>query len=236
MVTRKRKIVTTAGSRIRAAFLRFSLIPACHNGNSRSNSIAAAGFKVEFASASATINALRVGLNIAVGRRRPEVEFYYQVHNEYKPPDEIPEREVSVTKDFKFKTPARTQRWHDIYVSLCAVNIGCVRAENVVFSVTNDFKRHLGREFGNVFKHPVRQMAPGQAAYLFRLEETELFPRNGEPEPDIMLEASYAAAPSWLNWPRQRWARFRKRGQYITTFAFSGRNIATDLPPPTYNG
>jgi hypothetical protein len=87
----------------------------------------------------------------------------YQVHNEYKPPHETPEREIAVTKDFKFKAPAHTHRWHDIYVSFYAVNIGSTRAENVTFSVTNDFKRRGGREFGDIFKlrcdrwHPVNR-------------------------------------------------------------------------------
>ena len=191
---------------------------------------------VEFVSASATVSALRVGLNIVVGRRRPEVEFYYQVHNEYKPPHETPEREIAVTEDFKFRAPARTHRRQDIYVSFYAVNIGSIRAEGVVFSVTNDFKRRGGREFGNIFGHPLRQMAPGQAAYLFRLDQHDLYPGQDQSEPDIMLEASYASASSWLNRIHQRWARFRKRSQYVTTFTFNGRNIATDLPPPNYNG
>ena len=191
---------------------------------------------MELASASATLNALRVGINIAVGRRRPEIEFYYQVHNEYKPPFEMQEREITVAKNFRFRAPARTHRWHDIYISLYAVNIGSIRAENVVFSVTNDFKRRGSRGFGSIFKHPLRQMAPGQAAYLFRLDQRDLYPGQDQPEPDIMLEAAYAAVPSLLNFVPQRWARFRKRSQYVTTFVFNGRNIATDLPPPTYNG
>jgi hypothetical protein len=36
---------------------------------------------VEIAAASVAANALRVGLNVAVGRNRPVIEFYYQVHN-----------------------------------------------------------------------------------------------------------------------------------------------------------
>jgi hypothetical protein len=184
---------------------------------------------------SATAAALRVGINIIVGRRRPEIEFYYQIHNEFEPPHETPEREIAVTDTFRFRAPAHTHRRHDIYVSFYAVNIGSARAENIIFSVANDFKRHGGRDFGNIFGHTIQQMAPGQSAYLFRLEQSDLYSDNC-PEPDVMLKATYAAAPSILNWIPRRWARFRNRSQYNTRFTFNGRNVATDLPPPNYNG
>jgi hypothetical protein len=170
-----------------------------------------------------------------VGRRRPEIEFYYQVHNDYRPPHETPERDIHVGKDFAFRAPATTHRWHDIYVSFYAVNIGSARAENVIFTVANDFKKHSGRNFGNIFGHALRQMAPGQSVYLLRLEETDLYPSDG-PEPDMMLKASYSATASLLNWVPRRWARFQKRSQYNTNFTFNGRNVATDLPPANYNG
>jgi hypothetical protein len=190
---------------------------------------------VDIPTTSAASAALRIGINILVGRRRPEIEFYYQIHNEYRPPHEIPEREIAVTETFRFRTPASTHRWQEIYVSFYAVNIGSARAENVVFSLANDFKKRGGRSFGSIFDHPIQQMAPGQSAYLFRLEQFDLYP-EGDPEPDVMIKAVYDAAPSILNWIPRNWARFRKRKQYITKFTFNGRNVATDLPPPNYNG
>jgi hypothetical protein len=187
---------------------------------------------------SATAAALRVGLNILVGRRRPEIEFYYHVHNEYRPPDEMPARTINVAKNFSFNVPSTTHRRHEIYVSFYAVNIGSSRAEAIVFSIENDFKKRGISGFGKVFGTPLKQMAPGQSSYLCRLEERDLYPHEPDPErsTDFVLKASYEAAHSLLNWLPRWWARFRRRSQYTTNFTFDPQNIATDLPPPTYNG
>jgi hypothetical protein len=89
---------------------------------------------MEIATASAAANALRVGLNIAVGRNRPVIEFYYEVRNDYGPA--IPEYE---------------HRRQDISISIFAVNIGSLRAEDVLFKVATSFSEDLGRFLGAKF-------------------------------------------------------------------------------------
>jgi hypothetical protein len=182
---------------------------------------------------SATAAALRVGLNVIVGRRRPEIEFYYNVHNERGPPVEVPERNIRVAKDFAFTAPAQTHRFSDLYISFFAVNIGSVRAENIIFTL--DGLPTEKSNYRRIFGHPIKQMAPGQSAYLMRLMERDLYPRDN-PEPDITLTSTYWPVPSMLNWPQRIWAKLRKRSPYRTHFVFNGKNIATDLPPPQYNG
>jgi hypothetical protein len=49
---------------------------------------------MEIAAASAAVNALRVGVNIAVGRNRPIIEFYYELRNDFGPVQNIPGREI----------------------------------------------------------------------------------------------------------------------------------------------
>jgi hypothetical protein len=168
-------------------------------------------------------------------RRPPKAgdEFYYNVHNERGSPVEVPERNIRVTEQFAFTAPAQTHRFSDIYISFFAVNIGSVRAENIVFTL--DGIRPGKLDYRKIFGHQINQMAPGQSVYLMRLGQRDLYPNEGAP-PDITLTAAYYAVPSILKWPHRMWAKLRKRSQYSTDFVFNGRNIATDLPPPQYNG
>lgn len=187
---------------------------------------------MELAAASATANALRIGLTIAVQGRRPELEFYYQVHNDFGPTSRIPERKLS-----GFTAPETEYRRHDIYVSFFVANIGSRRAENVRLAVGDQFKRHAGRRWGEIFDHPIRQMAPGQMVYIFRLEQQDLYSDDKALQStDLTLSAAYDGPPSFRNWLPMLWARMKKRSRFRTDFAFNAKNIATDLPPARYAG
>jgi hypothetical protein len=186
---------------------------------------------VEIAAASVAANALRVGLNVAVGRNRPVIEFYYQVHNDYGPVQRIEER--TLIEGMKF--PASEHRSQNIFVSFFAVNIGSLRAEQITFTVDDQFRRRGKMPWGKIFGTELRQMAPGQTAYLLRLDDLDLFAADpGGESVDLILKAQYRAPEGILNWASRRWARFRSRSQYSTDFIFNGKNIATDLPPPKY--
>jgi hypothetical protein len=185
---------------------------------------------MEIAAASVAANVLRVGLNVAVGRNRPVIEFYYEVHNDRGPVQQIPER----TLERGIKAPAIEFRQPDIFVSFFAVNIGSLRAEQVTFSIGDQFPRRGSAPWGNIFASEIAQMAPGQSAYLLRLDQSDLFRSDRVIDTDLTLKAKYRAPKGILNWPSRRWARFRGKSQYSTDFTFNGKNIATDLPPPKY--
>jgi hypothetical protein len=183
---------------------------------------------MEIAAASVAANVLRVGLNIAVGRNRPVIEFYYEVHNNYGPVQHIPER----TLERGFKAPAIEHRPQYVFISFFAVNIGSLRAEQITFTVSG----HRGtRPWGQIFGNEIRQMAPGQSTYLLRLDQSDLYPSDQLTQMDLTLKAQYRSPKSIVNWASRRWARFRNRSQYSTHFTFNANNIATDLPPPRFS-
>jgi hypothetical protein len=186
---------------------------------------------MEIAAASVAANALRIGLNIAVGQNRPVIEFYYEVHNNFGPVERVPER---VLMGGKYKAPAFEHRRHDIAISIYAVNIGSLRAEEVVFEEDSRFERR-GGTWGEIFGNPIRQMAPGQAIYLLKLDQGEFFfGEEHSPKGDLILSVEYRAPKTLLNWVARQWFRIRKRSQYRTEFTFNIKNVATDLPPANY--
>jgi hypothetical protein len=170
-------------------------------------------------------------LNIAVGRNRPVIEFYYEVRNDFDPVQRIPERTVMQGLG---KVPASEHRHQRIFVSFFAVNIGSLRAEQITFTIGDQFRRRGTMPWGKIFGTEIRQMAPGQSTYLLRLDQFDLYSSDQTTEVDLILKAQYRAPKSILNWVSRLWARWRRRSQFSADFVFNAKNMATDLPPPNY--
>jgi hypothetical protein len=185
---------------------------------------------------SAITGALRVGLQIIVAQKRPVLEVYQGFHNDFGPPIE-------------HRRMQSTHRRQEIYIDLTLVNIGAVRAENVTFEVSGDFRRDGLREIPERFKSIVRQLAPGQSMFLMKIEDHDLnvyAPENPEKPSSykavgiktetLQISINYDG-PRTL-WNRvHRWTR-RWRGlkQYSSDFTFDPQTVLGDLPPPTYHG
>lgn len=187
---------------------------------------------MEIAAASVAANALRVGLNIAVGRNRPLIEFYYQVHNDFGPVRRLP----GMTLMKGIKTSESEHRRQDVFVSIFAANIGSQRAEQVTYTIEGEFTRRGGKwPWGKIFGTEIRQMAPGQVTFLLKLDQFDLYAtEKGDEVKDLILKVEYRAPKTLLNLVSRAWARWRGRSQFSTGFVFNGSNIATDLPPANY--
>ncbi|SHH21145.1 hypothetical protein [Bradyrhizobium erythrophlei] len=186
---------------------------------------------MEFAAASAAANALRVGLNVAVQRSRPELEFYFEVHNDFGPVQHLPERQLLKG----VKVSASEHRHQDIFISFFVVNIGSRRAETITLTVGDQFSRRGFLKWGEIFGHPIHQMAPGQLIYLFRLGLNDLHSDDDKlKDIDLTVSAAYNGPRTFWSWLPMLWPRLRKRTRYRTDFVFNAKNIATDLPPARY--
>ncbi len=187
---------------------------------------------MEVAAASVTANALRVGLNVAVQARRPELEFYFEVHNDFGPVQHIPERQHGKG----IKISASELRRQDIFISFFVVNIGSRRAETITLTVGDQFNRRGLLKWGEIFGYPIHQMPPGQLIYLFRLGLSDL--HSGDDKmlqgSDLTLSAAYNGPRTFWSWLPMLWPRLRRRTRYRTDFVFNAKNIATDLPPARY--
>jgi hypothetical protein len=189
---------------------------------------------------SALTGVLRVGIQVIIARRRPVLEIYQNLHNNFGPPIEFSTR---------LNTSRREKhRFQDIFVDLTLINIGGVRAENVTFELTGNFKREGSRENPpELFKSKMRQLAPGQAIYLMRIENHDLQIYAGEKEGDnsvmrsvgiksdtLTICAHYDGPSNIVNrllrWPR----RWRGLKQYALRFTFDPQVVVGDLPPAQY--
>jgi len=114
-------------------------------------------------SSSAATGALRVGLQVISSCRRPVLEIYYELHNDFGP---------EIVSRSRIAGESR-RRFQDIFVAFYVVNIGGMRAENVLLSFSGGFsrKRSLGARFGT----EIAQMAPGQVVHLFQLQQHDIF-------------------------------------------------------------
>ncbi len=86
---------------------------------------------------SALSGAVRVGLQVVVSQKRPMLEIYQELRNEYAPPFEIEHRDSTNTKVLRVEK----HRFQEIGIIITLVNIGGERAENVIFDLSGDFRR-----------------------------------------------------------------------------------------------
>jgi hypothetical protein len=179
-------------------------------------------------SASAIAGTLRVGLQVVVSQKRPVIEVYQETINQFGP-----EKVFGEGKD------RQSHRFQDIAISFVVVNIGAVRAENVVLTIGGSFERQPPLKFGELFGHEIRQMAPGQAMFLFRLHASELNKYEdskpiGLKDDRLTIRYQYNGPWSGLNRISRLPSWLRGRTQYRGEYEFHAKSVATDLPPPKY--
>jgi hypothetical protein len=186
---------------------------------------------------SALTGALRIGVQVVVAQRRPVLEIFYNLHNDYSPPQELSSQVAG----------KQSHRFQHIFVDLVMVNLGGVRAESVSFATAGSFRRNLlhGEEPG-LFKSTIKQMAPGQSHYLMRIEESDLHdwtPDDIDPKAKRMagikketltIAIHYDGPTTVLNRIRRSPRRWRGLKQYVTRFVFDPQIFSGDLPPPNY--
>jgi hypothetical protein len=198
-------------------------------------------------SASALTGALRVGVQIIVNRKRPVLEIYQNVHNEFGPPFQYDIRDSTNTKVLK----TEKHRFQDISIDLSMVNLGGVRAENVSFEISGSFRRDTPLEkMPALFQSIIRQVAPGQMLHLLRIRPHDL--NEYEPEnPDnpvafksiglkkdtLTITVHYDAPGTLLNWLPRWWRSLRGLKQFAADFTFDPMMFdGYELPPAKYNG
>lgn len=193
-------------------------------------------------SSAAITGAMRVGVQVVVARKRPMLEIYQTLRNQFGPPMEIPASNVHGTK-----IPASSHRFQDIFIDLHMVNIGGDRAENVTFEVSGDFKREKPRnKMPELFSSTMRQVAPGQVAFLMMIEDHDLntyapdehggFKASGMKSETMTITINYDGPDTFFNRVLRAWRRWRGMKQYSTAFTFDPATVLGDLPHPTYHG
>jgi len=195
---------------------------------------------MEFAT-SAITTALRVGVNVVVSQQRPVLEIYQEIHNDEGPPIEIPQAGHAGNP-----LPPLIHRFSDQFVSFILVNIGGIRAENVIITTAGEFKRSAPREnLGERFGIEHAQMAPGQAMFLLRAELHDLWKyepsgpdaerASGNKDERLIIHVDYNGPNAGLNRFWRLLSKFRsRRAQFRTTYVFHTLNVMGDLPPKRY--
>ncbi|RTL96166.1 hypothetical protein EJV44_11345 [Ancylobacter aquaticus] len=194
-------------------------------------------------SSSALTGALRVGVQVVVGRKRPVLEIYQQLHNDFGPPFDIDQ------KDSTGKT-VRTDkhRFQNIFIDLTLINIGGDRAEDVNFEVSGEFRREVPRQkLPELFGATISQIAPGQILYLMRIDrhdlniyepekpgETTAFKAVGIKKDILEITIHYDGPDTILNKCLRLPRRWRGLKQYSEKFIFNPSIFIGDLPPPRY--
>lgn len=183
-------------------------------------------------SSSALTGALRIGVQVIVGRKRPVLEVYQQFHNDFYPPSRAEQRHRQ-----------------SIFIDLTLINIGGDRAENVTFEISGDFRREgVRRDLPERFSAAIMQVAPGQAFYLMRIEGYDLNVYVPEKAGDmtvhkpagmktdvLSITVHYDGPNTLLNRLLRLPRRWQGLKQYSTDFTFNPMNFVGDLPPPKYS-
>ena len=177
------------------------------------------------------VGALRVGIQVISNHRKPVLEFYFELHNDFGPEHVTPRRNVSVGKA-KLVTPEMRRRRQDIFASFSIINIGGVRAENVMLSVSENVRPNRPIQQSR-FKTEIPQLAPGQPLFLFRLDQHDLF--NNDRKCKFNMSAEYNGPWRGMNYLLRIPCQVRNTKQYRTNFAFDADIMAGDLPPPKYS-
>jgi hypothetical protein len=186
---------------------------------------------------SALTGALRVGLQVVSTARRPIIEIYQQVRNVIHPEVEYRLPTGAGGPDSTFK-----DRRQEVMITLTAVNMGAVRAENVTFRIQPGLTKNFGPEFGKLFQTTLPSFAPGQAMFLINFNQFDLLtyeddgpnakrPSGAKTEAlPILIE--YDGPWSGLNRLMRLLSHLRKRRQYAYLYRFNPLSVMTDLPPP----
>lgn len=190
-------------------------------------------------SSSTLTGAFRLGTQILANRRRPVLEIYQELRNDFSPPQQV---SASSGRNRTFET-----RFQDIFVSLILINIGGGRAENVTFHIGGKFQRRAPREHPpGILTTLLRQVPPGQSFYLMRIDAADLNVYSPGPgyagaqiatgitEEILTITVHYDGPGHLLNrllrWPR----RLRGLKQYSCRFTFDPASCIGDLPAPNY--
>ncbi|HEX5758139.1 MAG TPA: hypothetical protein VF121_03000 [Thermoanaerobaculia bacterium] len=126
------------------------------------------------------------------------------------------------------------------------VNLGNVRAENVTLKFEGGFDRNKPREplaKLEFFGIPIPQLAPGQALFLFRIDDHDLnrWPEGGGhslglKDETFFIKASYFGPARGFNRLARVWSWLRRRPQYAMQYTFDPKIVRTDFPSPEYHG
>jgi hypothetical protein len=196
-------------------------------------------------SSSAITGALRVGIQVVVARKRPVLEIYQTLRNEFGPPTDLP---LTGADGKVLRTDKH--RWQDIFVDLHMVNVGGDRAEDVSFKVSGDLRRDRpGHELPKRLFATFKQFPPGQAMHLMKFHEHDLFSYKQE-KPDnpntfirdgfktevLVIDVHYDGPNTLLNKILRLPRRWAGKKQYESSFTFDPATLEGDLPHPTYHG
>jgi hypothetical protein len=186
---------------------------------------------------SALTGAVRIGVQVVVAQRRPGLEIFCNLHNDYSPSVEVE----------TVHGPAQSHRFQRVFIDLVLVNLGGIRAESITFKTAGTFKRELlGGEEPGLFQATIWQMAPGQLHYLMRIEQGDL--HNWEPDgkdlnakrmgglktDTLTISVHYDGPSTLLNRILRLPRQWRGLKQYEMNFIFDPQTFAGDLPPPNY--
>lgn len=183
----------------------------------------------------AVSSSLRVGLNVVSNYKKPVLEVYHQVCNQFGP-----EQEFETSRGFEgFKT-----RFQNIFIQFTLVNIGSIRAENVEMNISGTLQRRPPREsFGDFFEKTIPQFAPGQSHFLFSFDQYDLlkYPEGGGhpigmKDDFFTITITYDAPRGFLNWFLALPTKLRGKKRFTTCYTFFPYCVAGDLPPAEYVG
>ena len=181
-------------------------------------------------SGSTVTGAMRVGLQIISAYRRPHLEIYYEVLNQYGP-----EYEYRVPNWSSGPPDVQRSRSQDVQIQFRIVNIGGQRAEQINLAHSGGFKRGSQRDFGGLFEGPVPQMAPGQVLQLFLLDQHEVDGLDADSAAEeLIIVATYNSPGGILNFAKTFFRRILRKPHHRTEFRFSPRLVWGDLPPAHY--
>lgn len=195
---------------------------------------------MEISTATVT-GSLRVALQVVSAHRRPVIEIYADIRNQFGPPQKLRNSAIS-RGGGGGEIDYRSQR---TYLQVSLINIGSVRADNIRLVLTGDFEYMNSQKISNLSafrKSGIRQLAPGQTLHLFQLDLLhDLRDHDSQGRADktktegFSIETRYDGPKQGVN----RIARFltRWRGyQYASNFVFDPLVYdRVDLPPPEYS-
>lgn len=197
---------------------------------------------------SSALGAARLSIQIISSARRPVLEIYEEVRNEFGPQVKIPHIHGGETVR---EDEARPQT---VEISIRIANIGTVRAEDVSIEFCGTFLREPPRDkWPEGAAASIKQFPPGHVRYLATIEEHDLFDseptewRDGKPtvyersgfkKGALEIVVLYNAPHSLLNSIRRLWTRRikRKTHDFETRYFFEPSCFEGDLPPPSYVG
>jgi hypothetical protein len=170
------------------------------------------------------------------------LEVYHETRNVFGPPQEF-KVPAGVSGD---RVEAASHRFQDIFIQFLLINIGGVRAEDILLNFSGELdKDQLGssiRELG-IFNTVISQLAPGQVILLFRMDDHDLYrysPEGGKfvgmKEETFTISVSYNGPNRGLNRLLRLWRRGENRRQYEEGYTFDPKIVSTDLPAPEYSG